>query len=231
MAAVGHGQKIEGGFEDDAEQALVADEEAGVIGANSIAGGTAPFDDVARGQNRFEAEHMVRGHAVFEAMGAAGVEADISADGADGLAGRIRRKEKAVGGCRFGHIGIYDAGLDHGDALSWVDAQNAIELGGHDHNAGFDGGRACTQAGATAAHDKWHAFAAAPAHDSDDLLGGLRQNRGSCSAAVGRLRIGVVGGTIRFAGENAIGRYNLAEGGSEWSHRLRTEESRWRIEV
>ena len=45
----------------------------------------------AIGEHDLHAQHVIAGHAVFQAVGAAAVEGDIAADGADGLARWIGR--------------------------------------------------------------------------------------------------------------------------------------------
>src|SRR3984885_13039516 len=79
-------------------------------------------------QDQLAAEHIVGGHAVFEAMYAAGILRHIAADTAGDLRRRIGRViETGLLDClRNGEIG--NAGLDHGDAVVEIDLANAIEF-------------------------------------------------------------------------------------------------------
>ena len=54
-------------------------------------------DDFAVERDHRDAEHVVGGHAIFQAMRAARIHADIAADRAGELRGRIGRVEEAVG--------------------------------------------------------------------------------------------------------------------------------------
>ena len=58
-------------------------------------------------------------------MGAAGIHADIAADGAGKLRARIGRIEETVGGDGFGNIEVGDARLNVGRAVGKIDVENA----------------------------------------------------------------------------------------------------------
>ena len=95
-------QQLQRDLQRDAEQALVAGEQPAPVRPDVFAARAAPLDHFARGEHGLDAEHVVGGHAVFQAMRAAGVEGDVAADGADRLAGRIGRVVQPVrrGGLR-----------------------------------------------------------------------------------------------------------------------------------
>ena len=80
----------------DAERALGADEDAEQIVARRVERLAAELDQLAVGQHDLEAEHVVDGEAVLEAVRAAGVLGDVAADRADLLARRIGRVVEAV---------------------------------------------------------------------------------------------------------------------------------------
>ena len=113
---------------DDAEQALRAGNDAEEIVAAGIEMLAADADDLARHQHQLAAEQVVGGHAVFEAVHAAGILRHVAADGAGDLRGRIRRVVEAGLLDRLGHRQVGHAGLDHGDAVGEVDLADAIEL-------------------------------------------------------------------------------------------------------
>ena len=85
-------KQLQRDLERDAEQALVAREQPAPVRADRFAARAAPLDDLARGEHGFDAEHVIRRHAVFQAMRAAGIERDVSADRADASGWRDRAR-------------------------------------------------------------------------------------------------------------------------------------------
>ena len=80
MKTRGAGQQAQGDFKGDAEQSLAAAEEAGEVRPHALQAFAAELADIAIRQHRTNAQHMVGGHAVFEAVRAAGIEGDVAAD-------------------------------------------------------------------------------------------------------------------------------------------------------
>ena len=76
---------------DDAEQAFRAGDDADQVVAAGIEMLAAEAQHLAGHQHHFEAEDVVGGHAVFQAMHAAGILRDVAADGAGDLRRRIGR--------------------------------------------------------------------------------------------------------------------------------------------
>ena len=72
---------------------------------------------------------MVGGDAVGQTVGAAGVLGHVAADGAGALAGRVGRVIEAVLGDLFGQVQVDDAGFDDGDAVFYVDVEDAGHAG------------------------------------------------------------------------------------------------------
>ena len=60
-------------------------------------------------------------------MRATGIEGDVAADGADGLARGIGRVVETVGRDGEGDSGVDHAGFDDGEALGGIDAEYAVE--------------------------------------------------------------------------------------------------------
>ena len=89
-------EQTHGGLGDDAELAFGADDQREEIVARRIEIVAADIDDLAVHQHDADAEHVVDGDAVFQAMGAAGIGGDIAAEGAGELARRVRRIEEAL---------------------------------------------------------------------------------------------------------------------------------------
>ena len=76
---------------DDGERAFRADEHAEQIEPGRVERGAAEVHELAVRQHGLDAEHVVHGEAVLQAVRAAGVLGDVAADRADHLARRIGR--------------------------------------------------------------------------------------------------------------------------------------------
>ena len=92
--AFGGAQDAHGCLGGDAELALRADHQAQQIVAGRIEVRAADLDHLAIHQHHLQAEHVVGGHAVFQAMRAAGVHADVAGQRAGELARGIRSVEE-----------------------------------------------------------------------------------------------------------------------------------------
>ena len=91
-------------------------------GLHELAAGA---DDLAGGQHRFEAEHLVAGDAVLHRAHAAGVRGDVAAEARAVLArvdgvGEAERRERLV------ELGEGDAGLHDGDEVLGVDLEDLV---------------------------------------------------------------------------------------------------------
>jgi hypothetical protein len=111
---LGARKELQRDFEGDAEKAFVAAEEAGPVGPQLFAGSAAKFHDLAGGEHSFEAEDVIGRHAVFEAVGAAGVEGHVAADRANRLTGRIWGVIETVGRGGGGDSKIDDSRFNDG---------------------------------------------------------------------------------------------------------------------
>ena len=94
--ALGGADQPDGRLDDDAELPLRAADEAEPVEPGGVELGAADVEDVAVEGDEPDAEQVVDRHAVFEAMRAARVHADIAADRAGELRGRVGRVEEAV---------------------------------------------------------------------------------------------------------------------------------------
>jgi hypothetical protein len=135
---------------DDAEQALRAGDDAHQVVA-AVSATCRRSDDLARHQHDLAAEHVVGGHAVFQAMHAAGILRDIAADRAGDLRRRIGRVVEAGMRHRLADGEIGDAGLGHHDAVVEIDLADALELAEAEQHAVGQRQRAAGQRGAGAA--------------------------------------------------------------------------------
>ena len=114
----------------------------------------AKAQDFAGHQHQFAAEHIVGGHAVFEAVHAARIFRHVAADGAGDLRRRIGRIVEAVMFDRLRNREIGDAGLDHGDAIVEIDLADAVEFGhAEQHAVAERQGAARQRRSGTARHD------------------------------------------------------------------------------
>ncbi len=84
-------------------------------------------DDFSVREHHFDAQDIVGGHPVFEAMHAAGILGDIATDRARDLARRIWRIIEALPFYLAGDREIGDARLQHDHAVIVVDLKDAVE--------------------------------------------------------------------------------------------------------
>ncbi len=204
-------QKLEGDFDGDAEEAFVAGEEATPVRSGVFAAGAAPLDDFARSQHGPDAEDVVGGHAVLEAMGPAGVEGDVAADGADGLAGRIGRVVQTVRSRGERDLGVEDARLDHRHAQFGIEAQDAVEAVERDHHAVGDGERSARQAGAAPARDERQALRMATPDQGDDFVRCFREGHGERAGAESGQAVAFVSSELLGASQETLGREQRGE--------------------
>ena len=126
----------------------------------------AKADHLAIDSHQLEAENVVGGQPVFEAVHPAGILGDIAADRARDLTRRIRRIIKPGMLDRLGQSQVGHAGLSHDAAIVVIDFENAVELG---HAEQYPIGQwqgAPGQRGAGAAR-----------HDLDTHFAAIAQNR------------------------------------------------------
>ena len=217
-------QDAHGDFGDDAEQPFGAGDDAEEIVAAGIQVLAAEPQHLAGHQDQFAAEQVVGGHAVFEAMHAAGILRHIAADGAGDLRRRIGRVIEAGLLDRLRHREIGDAGLDHGDAVVEVDLADALELGHAEQHAVAERQRAARQRGPGPARHHLDAFAVAVGEHGGDLRRGLRQHHHHGQLAIGGEPVALVGPHRLFRGDHAFARHDALEGcddlGAPLKHRV-----------
>jgi probable HAF family extracellular repeat protein len=107
--------------------------------------------DGAVAEYGFHAEHVVGGHTIFERVGAAGVLGDVPADGAGGLARRIRGVVEPVRAGRVGHPLVHHTRLGHQPSVADVDRLDLRQATGAHHDRRLDRERPARQARAGAA--------------------------------------------------------------------------------
>ena len=84
------------------------------------------MQDPAVGQGHLQGENIVLGCAVLGALDATGVAGHVASQGGDRTAGRVRWEEEAIGLQGFFQIGVYHAGLHHGQAVLDADLNDLV---------------------------------------------------------------------------------------------------------
>ena len=163
-----------------------------------------------------EAEQVVGGDAVFQAVRATRVHADIAADHAGELAGRVGRVEEALGLHRLGDADVGDARLHGGAAVGVVDVQDAVHAHHADHHGVRERHGPARQAGPGPARDDAHAHRVAQLQHGGDLPGRFRQCDGEWHLAVGGQPVRLV----RLEPERLADHAAIGEDSAEAGHDL-----------
>ena len=124
------------------------------VGTHEFEALSSQFGHLPVRQHNREANDMIGSHAVFQAVGAPGIKGDVSADGANRLAGRIRSEVEPVRGGGGRNRQVDRPRFDHGQALGGVDPQDSIQPIEGDDDAPRDGDRATRKARPAAARHK-----------------------------------------------------------------------------
>ena len=161
-----------GDLGDYPEQALGAGHHPHQIVALGIEMLAAEADDLAVHQHHFEAEQIVGGEPVFEAVHAARIFRDIAPDRAGDLARRVGRVIKPGTLDRMGDREIGHPGLDDDAAVVVVDIEDAVELGHAEEDPVGQRQGATRQRGAGAARHDLHPLGLAIAQHRGDLRDG-----------------------------------------------------------
>ena len=217
-------QDAHGDLGDDAEQPFGAGDDAHQVVAGILRRLAADAQDLAAHQHDLAAEHVVGGHAVFQAVHAAGIFRDIAADRAGDLRRRIGRVVEAGMRHRLADGEIGDAGLGDDDAVVEIDLADALELAEPQQHAVGERQRAAGQRGAGAARHHLDALRMAVFQDLRDLFGGIRQHHDHRRLAIGGQPVGLVGAHLGRAVDHALARHDRAQRrhdlGAARQHRL-----------
>ncbi len=200
-------------FGDDYQQTFRADREGEQIEAGRVERRAAEDDFFAVDRVAAQAEHVVHGEPVFEAVHAARIFRDVAADRAGDLRGRIGRVVKAERRGRLGHGEIAHARFDARGAGERIDVEDAVQLRQRQHEAVGARHRAARQSGARAARDDGYFQFMTDAQHVADLRPRLRQRDGERQLAERRqavaferrrlLRLAQQAGRGQHAGERA----------------------------
>ena len=208
------GQDAHRHLRDDAQQPFRAGDDAQQVEPFAVEMTAAQAHHLAGDQHDFDAQQVVGGEAVLQAMHAARIFSHVAADGAGDLAGGIGRVIKALALDRLGDGKVGDAWLGDDAAVVVIDVENAVELAKAQRDAVGQRQRAARKRRAGAARHDLDAFVMAPSQHGGDLGGGFRQHDDQRQLAIG-------GEPIRFIGaqRRLIDDHPLAHGGRR-QHRL-----------
>ena len=205
-------QDPHGYFGDDAEQPLRAGDNADQVIAARIEMLAAEPDDLAGDQHHLDAEDVVGGHAVFQAMHAAGIFRDIAADRAGDLRRGVRRVIERLVLHRLADGEVGDARLDHGDAVGEIDLADAVELAHAEEHAVDQRQRPAGQRGPRPPRHHPDAVVVAIAQHAGHLVGGFGQHHNHRKLLVGGQPVGFVGPHGGFGRYDPLARHDFGQG-------------------
>ena len=207
----GLGQDAHGHLGDDAQEPLGPGHHAQEIIALGIEMPAAEADDLAIDQHQLDAEEVVGGEPVFEAMHAARILGDIAADGAGDLARRVGRVIKAGLLDRLGQRQVGDPGLGHDAAIVVIDVEDAVELGHAEQYAVGQRQGPARQRGAGAARHDLDAQILAIAQHRRDLFDPRRQHDDQRQLAIGGQPVALIGPPLGLGDDDALARHDPAQ--------------------
>ena len=171
--------------------------------------------DLAGHQHHLDAQKVVGGEAVFQAVHAAGILRDVAADRAGDLRAGIGRVVEALVLDGLGDAEVGDAGLHAGAAVGVVDLEHAVELAQAQQDGVAHRHRAARQRGAGAARHDLDLVVLAVAQDGRDLGHGLGQHHDQRHLAVGRQRVALVGAHAVEIVDHPLARHDGAQRGHD----------------
>ena len=176
VKGLGPREQLQCDLQRDSEKALVPHKQPRPVRTDLLAALAAEGYHFAGREHRLEAEHMIRGHAVFQAMRATGVERHVATDRADLLAGGIRREMQTKRRRRRGDREIDHPRLHDRNPLRRIEPEDPVQPVQRDYDAAFDGQRTTRQTCAAAARDKREVLGVAKPHERDHFLLRLRHH-------------------------------------------------------
>src|SRR3984885_4492679 len=189
---------------DDAEQAFRTRDDSHQVVARAFGGLAADAKHFARHQHNLAPEHVVGGHAVFEAVHAARILRDVAADRARNLRRGIGRIIEAGMRHRLADGEIGDPGLRHHRPVIEIDLANALEFAEPQQHR-------VRQRRAGAARHHLDALLEAVFQHLRNLFRGVRQHHHHRRLAIGHQPIGLVGEHFGRRIDHALARYDGAE--------------------
>ncbi len=199
------GPKTERRLGDDPERPLASDEQLGEAVAGDILDVSAAGpDDAPVGHHDLQAEHGIARLAVLDAAQPAGIGAEVAADRAGLVAGRVRCVEEALGGDGGLQVGVDDAGLGHDAEVRGIDLEDPIQPCEGDRQGTLDPGRAARKARAGASRNHRDAISGGEPQQAGNVgrARGKRDGAGQPGFEVGGLVL-PVGLAVDLVGEQA----------------------------
>ena len=200
---------------DDAQKPFGAGHQAHQVVAFRVEMLAAQAHDLAGHQHHLDAQKVVGGEAVFQAVHAAGILRHVAADRAGDLRAGIGRVVEAFVLDRLGDAEVGDARLHAGAAVGVVDLEHAVELAEAQQDGVAHRHGAARQRRAGAARHDLDLVVLAVAQDGRDLRDALRQHDHQRHLAVGRERIALVGPHAVEIVDHALARHDGAQGGHD----------------
>ena len=196
---------------DHAEQPLRAGHHAEQVVALGIEVLAAEAEHLAVHQHHLDAEQVVGGEPVLEAVHAAGVLRHIAADRAGDLAGGVRGVIEPVGADRGADGEIGHPRLDHGAAVGAVDVENPVELAEADGDPVRQRQRAAGEPGAGAARHDLHPPLVAEREHAAHLAGVARQHDDHRQRPIGAEAVALEGAPPTLVVDDAVLGQQLAQ--------------------
>ena len=162
--------------------------------------------DFPRHQHHFDAEHVVGGESVFQAMDAAGILGDVAADGARDLTRRVGRVVEPFVFDGLGNGQICNPGLGDDGAVVIVDFEDFVELAEPQGNGVGQRKCAAGKPGTGPPGDDLDLVCGAVFEDRRHLSGGLGQHHHQRQPLVGHQAVVVVDAELFFVGDHALTR-------------------------
>ena len=197
---------------DHAQQPLRADDNTQKIKARRVQMLATQTHHLPVHHHHLDAEHIVGGQAIFEAMDPAGILRHIAADRTGDLAGRVGRIVEAAILDRAGDGQIGHPRLHHRHAAVIVNIQHLIELGQAQQDPVFQRQGPARQRGPRPARHHLDPRRVTPAQDRRHLRRRFGQDHDQRHLAIGRQPIGLIGpqrGRIR---DHPLTRHNPPQG-------------------
>ncbi len=209
-------QNADGDFGDDAEQTFGSRDDAHQVITRLLGRLAADAQDFARHQHKLAAEHVVRRHAVFQAVNTAGILRDVAADRAGDLRRGIRRVVEPGMGHRLADREVGDAGFSDDNAVVEIDLTDALELAEAEEHRVGQRQRSTRQRGAGAARYHLDAMIEAVFQNARHLLRGFRQYHHHRRLTISGQSIRFIRQHFRCAGNDALARHDLTEIPRQW---------------
>jgi len=203
-------QQLDRDLDDNAKQALRTGEQRQQVVPRRVERLAAERDEFAVNGQELDAQHIVYGEAVFQAMHAAGVFGHVAADRAGNLRRRIGGVIEAMRGRGLADGEVAHTRLDDGGAVERVNLEDAVEFRERQQHAVGQRQGAARQSGSGAARHDRNPMFVTQLQNGLDLFKGFGQRHEAGQGAVGGKPIAFVGTAIFFGHQQRRGRKQLA---------------------